>query len=291
MGNFNFTGGSIRQSIRDMNLCDFKTIFCQFSDPQDNLVNVSGPTVTMRSARYDPTDPDGLIINQGTLLNFTTGTYYYKLTPDDLEPGYYSLQFDGTLITGEGGVPATGYVGIKLPTGVCVEGQIQVMERTAEMDYTLRVRRRLKDLNTRLYRLDLPVQKWPDDEIIDSVVGALDEINATPPMRTNYNYNSLPPGVRKYIIDMAFADLLESQAIFENAQTFNMNDGAASLSLQRAQLYSSQANAVRQRVDQKVSKWKRSLVPSMYGQGTNQYPFQIRHVISFLPNFKNIFGG
>lgn len=285
----NFTGGSIRDTIRNLNLCDFNTVFCQFYDPENSLVNVASGTVTVRSARYDPTDPDGLIINQGTLTNFTTGTYYYKLVPDDLEPGFYSLQFDGTLTSAEAGV--TGYNGIALPTGLCVEGQVQVQERTAEMDFTLRVRRRLKDLNTRLYRLDLPVQKWPDDEIIDAVNGALDEINVTPPMRTNYSYNTLPTGVRKYIIDIAFCDLLESQAIFENAQTFNMNDGAASLSLQRAQLYSSQANAARTRIDQKVAKWKRSLVPNMHGQGTNQYPFQIRHVISFLPNFKNIFGG
>lgn len=284
-----FVGAGIQEDIRNLSLCGFDTVFAQFGDPNGNLVNVANPRLTMRSARYDPADPDGLVVSGAALFNFTTGTYGYTLSPEVLEPGYYSLAFSGTITSGQ--APASGYSNVSLPVGVCVEGQIQILERTIEMDLTLRVRRRLKDLNTRLYRLDLPVQKWPDDEIIDALLKALGEINATPPMRTNFSFHTLPVGVVSFVQDLAYADLLESQSILENANTFTMNDGSANLSLQRAQLYASQANAIHQRADNKLYRWKKSLVPNVFGQGTNQYPFQIRHVISFLPNFKNIFGG
>lgn len=290
MGTLTFEGQTIQESIRNLNLCDFNTVFCQFADPNDNLVNVSSGELLVRSSRYDPSDPAGTVVS-GNLFNFTTGTYGYVLNPVDLEPGYYDLSFTGSLVTGNAGVPATGYANVTLPQSLCVQGQIRVIDRTPLLDCVLTIRRRLKDINTRLYRLDLPVQKWPDDEIIDATSKAVDEINATGPMRTNYHITSLPTGVVYFVKDIAFADLLESQAVFENANTFSMNDGSANLSLNRAQMYKSIADSVRQRADQKLAKWKRSVVPNLHGQGTNQYPFQIRHVISFLPNFKNIFGG
>jgi hypothetical protein len=290
VGTLSFVGTGIQEDIKNLNLCDFNAILCQFSDPFENLVNVSSGVVTVRSSRYDPADPDGIVVNRGTLYNLTTGTYGYVLSPDDMEPGFYSVRFEGSLVTGNVGVPVTGYGPVTLPQTLCVEGQIKVDERTLEMGLVLQLRRRLKDLNTRLYRLDLPVQKWPDDEIIDALDKAVGEINAIGPMRTTFALRSLPTGVPSFVLDIAYADLLESQAIFENANTYSMSDGSANLSLSRAQMYAQIGGAVRTRTDQKVSRWKQSLVPNLHGQGTNQYPFQIRHVISFLPNFKNIFG-
>jgi hypothetical protein len=289
VGTFTFEGASIRDDIRNFDLCDFNTLFAQFKDPNDNLVNVVSGKVDIWSARYDPSDPSGRVVSGASIFNFTTGTYGYVVNPELLEPGYYSVRFSGTLITGETGVPVTGYSNITLPQALCVEGQIQVLERTLEMDMTLRVRRRLKDLNTRLYQIDLPVRKWQDDEILDVIFKAVGEINVTPPMATNYTLRTLPSGVEAYVIDMAYADCLESQAVFENANTLTMSDGSANLSLSRAQTYATIAASARTRVDQKLAKWKRSLVPKLYGQGTNQYPFHLRHMISYIPGHE-IFG-
>ncbi len=288
MADQTFIGDGLSDSVRNILLNDFNSLFAVFRDPTSTPTSVVSAVAEVVSERFDPSDPGKAEHGASGLMYFVTGgTYGFTLNPDDLAPGHYHCRFSGNLTTS---IASAGFANVVLPQLLVVEGQFNVNEATEEMDAVLRIRRKLKDLNTRLYRLDLTVQKWPDDEILDAIALAVDEINATPPMRTEYLFTTLPFGVLGYVIQMAWADLLLSQAAFENTNTYNMGDGAANLTLNRAGLYQSLGQAERTRVDQKVAKWKRSLVPHMHGQGTNQYPSQIRHVIWFVPNFKNIFG-
>jgi hypothetical protein len=277
--------------IQNILLNDFESLFAQFYDPEGELTNVSSPAMSIYSERMDPSDPDRVQIT-GTPFNVTTGVYGYTLSPsqvDSLGPGLFHVEFTGTLTSGL--APGAPYDNVTLPQDLVVCGEFQVQSCTPELAVVLAIRRRLKDLNTRLYRLDLPTQKWTNEEVLDAVEQGIDEINAHGPMKTTFLLSTLPPGVIAWVRDIAFAQLLESGAILENWNTYSMGDGSANLNLARANLINQIATATRTRVDQKVAKWKRSLTPDLYGQGTNQYPFQIRHVISFLPNYKNIFGG
>jgi hypothetical protein len=92
------------------------------------------------------------------------------------------------------------------------------------------------------------------------------------------------------LVRLAFGYLLESKAVLEAANTLTRSDGAANLTIQRQSLYATLARGVLDDANRKVEAWKRSLVPKLLGQGTMQYPYQLRRAVSFLPGFKNIYG-
>jgi len=261
----------------------FNSVYCTFKDSTNvdvDVNTVSGtPMFTAVDAGKDPSDLDRTVVS-GALNHVSEGLYGYTLKPTQLDEGYYKLYFAGEL---QSTIP---YVDL------AVEGAVKVQSPSIQQDLLYRVRLKLKDVNTQLYRLDLPIQIWSDEEILEALQDSLDELNATPPMRTSWSFSALYSyghGVRYYVVRAALASLLESKAIFEVAITTNLSDGAASLTMQRGSLYTSLANSIRSDINTKMTAWKRSLVPGLRGQRVMKYPYQLRRAISFLPGFKNIF--
>jgi len=276
--------GNSYENIQNLLLNNFTDVYCTFKDSSGMPVNVntaSGvPYLVVTDQGKDPSDPDKTIVS-GALNYVTTGIYGYTLNPRMLEFGRYHLRFSGELQT------------VSPAVELGVEGAVQVRKASFEEDMMYRVRLKLKDVNVKLYQLDLPVQVWTDEEILMALYEALSEVNVCPPMRTNWSFgdvSSYGSGVDFLVTRAAFASLLESKAVLEAANTMTRSDGAANLTIQRSNIYSSMANSVRQDASRKIEAWKRSLVPKLMGQGTAQYPYQIRRAISFLPGFKNIFG-
>lgn len=272
-------------------LNDFNRVYCNFTDINGNSVavnTVSGtpttPTLCVYDESKDPSDltrtvVSGVITQVAPLV--TPGLYGYTLNPRDMDAGYYELIFQGEL---QSVVPYVTLV---------VKGAVRVSEATFEQDLMYRVRIKLKDVNTKLYQLDLPIEIWSDEDILYALQEALGQINVTPPMRTNYTYSDVygyQCGLDSLVVRAAFGYLLESKAVLEAANTLTRSDGAATLTIQRQNLYASLASSVLNDANRKIEMWKKSLVPSLLGQGTMQYPYQLRRAVSFLPGFKNIFG-
>lgn len=265
-------------------LNDFSGVYCIFRDSGNDPVDVntvSGtPTIHVYDSDKDPSDITRTVVS-GALTHTSTGIYGYTLNPRDLDVGYYRVLFQGEL---QATVP---YIPL------AVEGAIKVSEATFQQDLCYRVRVKLKDVNVKLYQLDLPIQMWTDEEILYALNEALGQINSTPPMRTNYSYSDIytyAHGVDFLLVRAAFGYLLESKAVLETANTMTRNDGAASLTIARNTYYMQLAKAVLDDANRKIEMWKKSLVPNLFGQGTMQYPYQLRRAVSFLPGFKNIFG-
>ena len=276
--------GNEYENIQNLLLNNFTDVYCTFKDSNGAAVDVntvSGtPCLVVTDQGKDPSDPNYTIVS-GALDHVATGIYGYTLNPRSLDFGRYHLWFSGELQT------------VSPSVELGVEGAVQVRKASFVEDLMYRVRLRLKDVNARLYQLDLPVQIWTDEEVLAALDESLSEVNVCPPMRTNWSFSdvsSYGSGVDFLVTRAAFANLLESKAVLEAANTMTRSDGAANLTIQRANIYSSMANAVRQDASRKIEAWKRSLVPRLMGQGTAQYPYQIRRAISFLPGFKNIFG-
>jgi len=265
-------------------LNDFNGVYCIFRDSNNDPIDVntvSGtPTLFVYDSDKDPSDITRTVVS-GDLNHVSTGVYGYSLNPRDLDVGYYSFLFQGEL---QSVVP---YVSL------AVDGAARVSQATFQQDLAYRVRVKLKDVNTKLYQLDLPIQMWTDEEILFALEEALGQINSTPPLRTNYSFADIynrAHGISFLLVRAAFGYLLESKAVLETANTMTRNDGAASLSIQRNTYYTQLANAVLADANRKIETWKKSLVPNLFGQGTMQYPYQLRRAVSFLPGFKNIFG-
>lgn len=264
-------------------LNNYNNVYCIFTDENGDeaeVNTVSGtPTLVVSDKSKDPGDIDVAIVS-GALTHVSGGIYGYQLKPTDLDVGYYGLEFRGVLQT------------VSPYATLAVDGGVQVAAGTYESDLVYRVRLKLKDVNTALYQIDLPVQIWPDEEILYALQEALGQINVTPPMRTSWAFTdvySYGHGVDSLLVLAAYGTLLQSKAVLEAANTMQRSDGAANLNIQRGQIYTSISTAVISDANRKIEGWKRSLVPSLYGQGTYQYPYQLRRVISFLPGFKNIF--
>lgn len=273
-------------SITNLLLNNFTSVYCIFTDANGVAVdvnNVSGqPSIVVTDTGKDPSDSTRIVVSSALTAvgGGQTGYYGYQLKPRDLETGYYHILFTGDLQT------------VSPPVTLSIEGGVKVSAATVEDDLIFRIRLKLKDVNVRLYRIDLPIEIWTDEEILYALQEALGQMNATPPMRLNWSFSavySYGHGADALLVRSAFAHLLESKAVLEAANTMTKSDGAANLTIQRSQIYSSIANNVMNDATRKIEGWKRSLVPGLYGQGTTQYPFQLRRAISFLPGFKNIF--
>jgi len=273
-----------RENIINLLLNNYSSVYCNFRDSAGELVDVNtisgAAIVTIIDNNKDLRDPERNVVS-GELYRVDVGLYGYDLKPRDLDAGLYDLLFVGSDQT------ADPYVSL------AVAGSMKISEASFVQDLTRRVRLKLKDVNVNLYQLDLPVNIWTDEEIYYALIEAIEEINAAPPMRKNWTFSDVESyghGVSGLMVRSAFANLLESKAVLEAANTMSHSDGSANLNIQRGQIYSSLSNNIRQDVNKKIDGWKRSLVPNLYGQGTSVYPYQLRRAISFLPGFKNIFG-
>jgi hypothetical protein len=243
------------------------------------LVNVDSPALTItRLQQIGTSSLENMVENEPIFSTGQTGVYSYTVNANNWNAGFYRFVASGIILAGQ---PAAG-------VWAYIEGQEKMIQTTSEMELVRKVRRRLKELDETLYRLDLPIRKWDDDEIYDTLLDALEEVNQTPPMLTNYNFDNCP--VWYLLVQIAFTSLLESNARLEMDLTFTKSDGAANLTISRPSMYLQLASSMRSSYESKLEKFKRRLRPLLYGQGTARFPFHVRRVLGFLPNFKNIFG-
>lgn len=229
-------------------------------DSNPTLVITSARTETVKLSAVTMSGPDGM------------GRYTYTLNINDWAEGMYRFV-------------ATGKV-----SGVDhrLESAFNVYAPSRQQQIVFLVKNRLNDLEQQLYKLDLPVPKWSEDQILQEVENGLVELNVMPPMPdANYTFATAPT---PYIVQYAFAQCLLSASILENWNTYTMSDGSANLNINRAQFLQSLGQQALKRFDDVAVAWKKSLRPGVRGMGSSSFPLGIRRAIGFLPNMKQVFG-
>lgn len=261
----------------DSTLVD-KTCTNSFFKVRTGFVNQSGGAVDLDAvpnftAVYSRTRQTQVASTPMTSTG-ATGVYEIILNLDDWAPGTYTFSAVGTIDAGA--------------TPVRVEGAFEVTEPTREQMLVQIVKSRLHDLDAQLYKLDLPIPKWSMDEIMYELRMGLSDLNSKPPMsNSRFDMRTAPP---HFLVQFAFAQVLLTESIMENANTFTLGDGSASLTINRAGFMKDLGQAALQRYDNEALAWKKSLRPRFKGQGSSLFPLQIRRAIGFLPNMKQVFG-
>jgi hypothetical protein len=248
---------------------DFQTVQALFKGVSGEPVDVTSPTVTIASLVDGVTRVSGAAM--AALTPPQTGTFEYVMDSVGWTPGLYQIDFTGLDGT----------------TTIAFSAKTYLQEVPVEEEFIRMVRSRLKDFEPTLYKLDLPLHKWSEDEIYLALLTTLNEINIAGPMQTAYTFTTVVPF--SLLIVGAVISCLESAIILEAWNTYTHSDGSANITINRAGQLASLASTLRANWQKQLDTFKRSMRPTPIGQGTALFPFNIRRAIGFLPNMKNIF--
>lgn len=151
------------------------------------------------------------------------------------------------------------------------------------------LRRRLGDLNPKKYLFaEFPDEyRWTDDELLDYLCDALNDINYTTP-HTNWTLENIP--LVSLLKDGAVIFAIIRQLIYHAGEKFSYSDNGLSLNLDKYISYNTALQSLYNAYEQKKRMLKLSFRPSAIGLGSQRLPFQIQRPLGMLPNMKNIFG-
>lgn len=149
------------------------------------------------------------------------------------------------------------------------------------------VRYRLSDFNPELYRLDEPQYMWTTTQLWSYSQQALNKVNQTGPMLTNYTFQNLVPTelVKDYMVYLS----LKSRGILENFNNFQFNDGVGLTWDRASKLFQASDGTYSNMIDE-IRKFKLAARPRAIGTGTQRLPFRVLRPLSMLPGLKNVFG-
>lgn len=148
-------------------------------------------------------------------------------------------------------------------------------------------RMRLYDFNPELYRLDEPQFMWSTTQLWSFSQQALNKINQTGPMLTNFTFENVvcTELVKDYMVMLA----LKARGILENFNQFQFNDGVG-LTWDRSSRLFSASDGTYSGLINEVRQFKLAYRPRAIGTGSQRLPFRVLRPLSFLPNMKNVFG-
>lgn len=258
-------------------------------DPTDPRVKILDPTGTLIEVKTLAAQ-NPLLSKQYVLTRIGTGLYKFSFYSNSLPHGLYSIVFFGTHPTN--------------PTQIgtlTVSGNFQVGFCSREQDLIWRLRDHLEDKDPTLYTLLPPTQhRWDDEHLLIDLQTAMNDINWIPPAApTNWTVATFPNFA--LLLEGAMVHTLEGAAVIENWNAMQYTDEYA-LVISRSQQFHQMARDLAVQFNQKAKDFK--YYWALYGDGqggvegsgigigmgSQNLPFQISRVLSFLPNMKNVFG-
>lgn len=151
----------------------------------------------------------------------------------------------------------------------------------------------LGDYKPEEYRTDPQVVRWEDAELYIFLQYALADINLTPPMETNFTFDSLPQNWNQLVVVGSVIFSLISHGIFEVGRDFSYNDNGLSVSLDRSGKFFSAASTLLTNYSQWKVQVKRRYAfatTRFTGMKEQRMPISIRRPLSMLPHLGNVFG-
>jgi len=263
----------------------FETITINFFGVDNTtLTSVSNPQVRIEREGVVKTDVQSLNLPVPAMPGYFTpspvsaGQYTFTFSTHSLEAGLYDFISSGVL-------PTTQTVTLK--------GQFIISYVSKTKEYVDRLRKRLFDIDASLYLLDEPRKIFPDDMLLEYLLGAVSEINFTPP-GTSFTLESQGGhDISDLIIRGGIIRALRSRGVLEIFNKLSYSD-SQSLAIDRQPGLSMMANDEEKSVQEQTKRWKSWYAiygsgKSAVGMGTTTIPLQVSRALSMLPNLSQTF--
>jgi len=267
----------------------------------DRRMNASDTLVPVRVGYHDPdghlidpSTPMGRILRDGKVVQgiqllaggmtaagtfplsyVSTGVYSAAFMSTGMSPGLYKLETWGDIVFGSQTLTLR------------IGGTFELGEVSMIQYYITRLRMRLMDERPALYQLDAPVYQWPLDTLAACLMEALSHINNRGPRITREGFETVPEDL---IVTGGIIYALETRARLEEANHMAYADGH-SLDINRAPMYMTMAQQLRNGWDLSIESWKKATPPKPIGMKAQQMPFRIFRIIGLLPNYQSYFEG